>query len=369
MRSNRLAAVALGVCCAGTLYGAYQILTEKISTGSVYPNYSSYLSEPLGASAVKETLSAGRSVEILQRPIDRTWLEPDQSVVFYLAPGIYGMSYFDPEEIRAIRDYVLDGGRVLIASAHWRSLKDFQIQTVPVHRSDTLPVLLPCRPVGELKSAAFADSAAVPGRLKLVSRWPQSDVLLAAGSHPILIRLRIGEGELLVCSEPYLFSNEGLFRNRSAGLLSWIVRDRPKVVIDEYHHGVIRREGVAFLFGKYHLEAFILTLAVIAGAGLWMIVPPLMPARPPKARAAQIQNTFDGFVNLLGRVISRADLIQVCSEKWMAAQRRRPSPELKSFVDAELARRPPESAVHARDICESYNRILKKVEEDKSHVI
>ncbi len=356
-------------------YSACEILSRKFSTGSVYSAYSSYLSEPIGSSALKETLqAAGRNVEILNRPFDRSAAPPEKTVLFYLSPGIWGRGSADPQEMRNLKDFVLSGGRVFVATGGQDALlREFNIYTRWIYRADTEFLLTCAAPVGSMKSYPGAGPLQVTRNWWLDSRWPQSTVLLAADTYPVMIRAEMGRGDIIVCSDPYILSNEGLFVVRASWLLSWIVRDRSTILIDETHHGVLDREGVTSLFGKYHLEPFIIFLTILLFLSLWMIVPAFMPAIPRLDDSIHIQDTFEGIVNLLGQTVARRDVLRVCYERWSTTEKLNIDSATRSAVENEIWGGPDVDArstsADSREVCAAYNRIQKILEETKRHVI
>jgi len=373
VRRSRASAALVALVLAGTAAGAVHLMTAKFSTGDVYPPYSSFLADPLGSSALRETLeSGGVSVETLTAPLDPEGVsDAGQTVIFYLSPRVWGFSNFDPEELARIRAFLLDGGRVVVTADGDNSLMaDYRIYVRWNSEVDTGPIMKPVRPIGALRAIAADTPMWSPGLRRLSGFWPQADALLASDTFPVLMRARVGRGELIACSEPYLLSNEGLFRHRPVGLVSWIMRDRKRASIDEYHHGKIQRTGVTALFGKYRLRPFLIFLAAMVLLYLWSAVPPFMPAPPTGPTHRLVQDTHEGFVNLLTQTVSRGELLTVCVDRWIAA-RRHPDdpavPEVRQALRAASEGAPGGRA--ERETCDTYNRIYNIVQERRRHVL
>lgn len=360
MRRSFARAACLAAILAAALAAGYAVIDARFRTGDVLADYSADLYEPKGAAALRETLEAsGRRVQSMTRPLNDHRPDPSTSVVMYLGPHATGEEGFEDDERNAIREYLLAGGRVFIASSFTSFLRDYKTYIRPereMHR-DSAPVAV--RGIGPFAALLGGNTIRAPGMRRLDCRWPEADALLAADTLLIAVRMKVGGGELIACAEPYLISNEGLLRNKNSAWPAWITAGRTEVYIDETHHGVYQEQGVAWLIGKYKLWPFLLTLGAIALLGLWRILPPLLPPAAEIADSVRRQDTFLGFVNLLKGVIPERRLIGVCMEKWAQA-----GDAHSRRLDGVDAGKP-----EARQVCKTYNDILKKLEERKRHVI
>jgi hypothetical protein len=91
--------------------------------------------------------------------------------------------------------------------------------------------------------------------------------LFIAGTHVVLARERIGNGELIVLSAPELLRNDNLMRNLA--LLTALAGDGRPVYFDEVLHGITRGDGALSLMKEWNLGPFLLMLAAAAMLVFW----------------------------------------------------------------------------------------------------
>lgn len=361
MHRNFARAAAVAAILAAAIAVGYSLIDARFRTGDILAAYSSDLHEPMGTSALRQTLErSGRTVTIMTRPLQDYRPDPRDSLVMYLVPYVMGESEFDDDERRAIRDFLTAGGRVFIATARTSFLDDYRTRAWSVREAhrDSGPVAV--KGIGPFAALLGRDTVPAPGAGRIECRWPEADALMAVDTRPIAYRLRVGDGELIACAEPFLISNEGLLLNRQSPWPAWLASGRARVYIDETRHGVYHDQGVAWLIGKYGLWPFVAMLAFISLLVLWMVLPPLTPLPEPLPPTASRQDTFAGFVNLLSGVVPERMLIDVCLDKWSQG-----STAVRGADTRDLL---PEGAP-PKSVSETYNVILKKLEERKRHVI
>ncbi|MGB0581364.1 MAG: DUF4350 domain-containing protein [Limisphaerales bacterium] len=138
------------------------------------------------------------------------------------------------------------------------------------------------------------------------------------GDFPVVIERQLGEGSIVLTTDPYVFSNEALQENRHTGLLSWYLSDHRNIIFDESHFGMVRQDGVASLGRKYQLHGLALALVVLGLLFVWKnstsLVPPLDDLIAAGAVTGRDSNA--GFLNLLRRTIKPRKLIAVCISEW-----------------------------------------------------
>jgi hypothetical protein len=156
--------------------------------------------------------------------------------------------------------------------------------------------------------------------LYFVRLEPDWEVLYAAKSMPVLIHRSWGKGEIIVASDSYFISNEGVRKDRSPRLLSFVAGPPGLLVFDETHLGTQRQEGVMFLMNKFHLEGGLYALLAVLLLLLWRNSVPLVP--PPPARpdvlggAVSGKDSRSGLVNLLRRNVSPAEILPTSVAEW-----------------------------------------------------
>lgn len=147
---------------------------------------------------------------------------------------------------------------------------------------------------------------------------PQWETLYATDGHPVVLRRKLGKGEIIAFPNAELLSNEAMLKDRQTAFLAWLFRDRARIVFDEVIHGNIQQKGVVGLMREYPIEPLALGLAVLLGLFCWAQVAHILPDQPERER----QNAYSGhsaqqaFYNLVRRSLRPADLLQTCWQLW-----------------------------------------------------
>jgi hypothetical protein len=243
------------------------IVTDRRALQRVYDVYSSANTSKDGLSLASGYLAKTRKVSMLTRPLGREPIERN-AVVFRIAeemPRFFDPEDLDPKEFGPPRPkrlpllnekdeaFVRGGGRVVLAAR--KGMLDATTATDSVARK-----VLPVWPaVGNL---ALDKEARV-----FIALRPRMLPLFIAGSHVVLGRERIGNGELLVLSAPELLRNDHLMRNLA--LLAALAGDGRPVYFDEVLHGITRGDGALALMKEWNLGPFLLMLAAAALLVFW----------------------------------------------------------------------------------------------------
>jgi len=139
---------------------------------------------------------------------------------------------------------------------------------------------------------------------------------------PVVIERKWGKGSLVLISDSYLFSNEGLRKDRYPAFLAWAVGANRNVVIDETTKGVSAEPGIVELMYRYRLHGVLLAFVLAGGLFVWQCAMPLARRRPAsyEHEAAVVetqQDSMAGLVNLLRREIPRRRLLRACYTEWL----------------------------------------------------
>ena len=140
----------------------------------------------------------------------------------------------------------------------------------------------------------------------------------------VLIARDWGKGQIVLCGDTYLLSNEALKLNRQTAYVSWLVGNAGEVYFDESHLGVVMDPGVATLICKYRLYGVVFALVILAALFIWKNSLSLVPPEED-LQTATVQVTGrdagSGFLNLMYRSIKPKDLIRVAFEEWRRTAR------------------------------------------------
>jgi len=362
--------VALALLAAG---GAW-LLSRTMVQDIQHPAYSTLNDTPEGASVLYTALSHTRLEVQRLYEADRF---PAGAALFRIGGPLHAEAL---EGIAASAEeaaFVAGGGRLVCAFAGWRSAGDRE--TAPcadaatnrlaasVHRATqgvTLGVLtnfasrvqsghsaanVPWYSVGvfELRSAA-------------TNRWR---TLYALDGHPVLIETRFGKGSIVLATDCYFLSNEGLAKDARPALLSALVGEAHAVLFDETLHGLRETHNTAWLMRRYHLYGLVAVLGLLFLLALWQHACPLLPQVREDAAAAP-QTGFrieDGRVSLLRGHLPAARLPRHLFEAWRQTATRADAPacrEMEALLEtAEALRRPPVETCRAL-----YDRVRKKTQ-------
>ena len=195
------------------------------------------------------------------------------------------------------------------------------------------------------------------------------NVIYARDSHPVLVERKFGSGSLVFSADSYFVSNEALRNERHAKLLAWLAGRNTTVLFDETHLGVLEATGVAALVRKYHLHGLVFGLALLAGLFVWKnttgFVPPYAEdIVETRNDAVAGRDSAAGFVNLLRRSISSAEVLSVCFAEWKKA-RAHGRADLNARMErmAAVIAEEQAKATREKNPVESYRRITRLLTE------
>lgn len=391
--------ILFGLVLGGFLFGLVHLFNLRFETGDNYPPYSSLRADPLGTKAFFESLDPLLPARRYLLPLSKLgdgrgttllWLGEDARKLRFL-----------PGEFKDLETFVRTGGRVVFAPLpilEKPRLNIFQAGVARRGATNAPPqpgddpderqrislkerwgvafefAGLPAAGADDKQESALAfrvESAAaeLPETIqvhsglyfdKFDSEWQviydrransvdrPAKPAASTNRQAVVIERSLGKGSIVLCAEPFLFSNEALRSAREPALLAWFIGPAREVLFDETHLGVKLDPGVAALARKYHLEGFFLAVLALAGLFIWKNSTPFMPPygeQLARDRSNQIsgKDSATGFINLLRRNIRPTDLMKVCLEQWNShvARSRKPSAArlqaLQRIIDAENA--------------------------------
>lgn len=302
----------LGVLGA-TLVALAAILSLRLARGDVYPPASSLRPDPLGAKVLHEALRAmpGLTVERSFEPLDRLELGPATTI--FLLDVDAGDELLARQAIaqatRGARVVVTLGSRpshepsnavaptsfpVLIATALGLELRLEPFpsghRSVAVGRAADAPTALP-------------ETLAWSGEWLLEARHPGWHPIYRRGEAAVAAERAVGSGSLVVATDDWHLSNQGLADSRDGRWPAWLVGSASRVVFDETHLGTARQVGIATLLRRYRLTGGVLGLLIAAALALWSAASPLRPR--VAARSDRAAQSAPRDVEGLGRLLER----------------------------------------------------------------
>jgi hypothetical protein len=292
---NKIAMAGLIVLLA---WGLEQVVVSPLQTGAAYPEYSSLRSDPMGTLALYESL--GKVVKVDRLYKSRMRADPGPgTTIFVLGVEPVAWAKLKNDTLKEYEDLTSKGARLVIAflpiSEPW---KDSEARPVEArwHIRFTYKNLHVER--GEIPRESALE-------LKPGAEWTR----LAEGA----FERKLGNGSVVLVSESYPLSNEGLREEHNARLIAKLAGTANEVVFDENHFGVVETGSITKLMRKYNLEGALAVLALVAGLFLWRSASSLLPSRAPGGEQAVTgRDSLDGMVALLRRGIPEKDLLRVC---------------------------------------------------------
>lgn len=393
MASKRSGAMLLVVAVLAALFGAglYQLFALRFASGDIYPECSTYRTDPKGAKILFQSLENLPGVEVGRQLKPLGDLTGDGVSVLFLG-GSWSLLERVEEDVRP---FIESGGRAVFA---YRALEprigkrkkagekiedgsetnectsceqgiheDWAVELAQCTR-DELEGMEP-------EAKAFPE-VGNPG-LRAIS-WNSAlwfdelgdewSVLYRHLGNPVVIERHWEKGSAVLVADSYLFSNEAMVKERHSRLLVRLLGHPQKILFDEMHLGVSSKEGVMMLVNRYRMQGVLAALLVLAGLFVWQRTTSFIPRHGDDAAAQGEIGTgvgsLAGFTNLLMRHIPQKKLMDTMVKEWKATFGRTPSMQSRlEGLEAEVRRSNKNgSKVHPVDL---HNRLVKILNERK----
>jgi hypothetical protein len=186
---------------------------------------------------------------------------------------------------------------------------------------------------------------------------PEWRVLEKRDGNAAIVERDVAGGTLVLVSDSFLLSNQGLLDDREAALISQLIGPATRVLFDENQFGLSETGSAAVLIRKYRLETSIGILLAIAALFVWRNASSFLPPRE-ETLAAPVsgRDLHEGLAALLRRNIPPGQLLTTCSKEWIRCAPRNSRAEL---VQAEIQQ------WSGRDVAAGYRAICRILTERK----
>lgn len=348
-------------------FGVWRLFQIRFATGDIYPEYSTLRSDPLGAKAYVESLSAlGLPVARNYTALNRLRPPAGSRLVFFGVPvsgleersdGTGGLEQLAEKYPLTISlapvDSPLDGmeagsgrseeetapaggpapeeereipgkasgetgrGKMISLAGRWGLTLDYfdgdewleWLDEDGIARAEAAP------------GAPAGLPAGLPWRSCLILKPvdPAWQVLYRLGGEPVALTRPLPGGQLVLLGDSYAISNEAMFRHREPAFLAWLAGAGTPLIFDETHLGVEEHPGVAALGRRFGLQWLPLALLLVAALYLWKNAVPMLPRRPAgdfRTAAAVTGEAGPGLASLLQRFIPLSELAATCAREW-----------------------------------------------------
>jgi hypothetical protein len=390
----------------GFVFGLWLLLQWRIEQGDIYPAYSTYRADPMGAKALYESLQLlpGVKVERNSVPLSR-WTEVRAQT--YLVLGFSRDSWILDDEtfLERLEQIASHGGRVILSLNAAALLPDDEpdrrgnassggrlAEETPIRRTAFWELVETQWGVklgletedsdsaGDLEEPAVRVGAGSEGTLPESCPWKGTagfhdlgeawEVIYAKAGRPVVIQRNRGKGSLILVAGSYPFSNESLWRERSTQFLSWVLGRHRKITFDEVHLRMVKSPGIATLSRQYRLQGVVLVLIVVAGLFIWknaLGFPPVQTdPREERGNVVRGKDAASGYINLLRRNLAPHDLLPTMFEEWNRSFRRAAHVpvDLKRRMQSEIERERARPR-NQRDPLETYRKLCLMLRENR----
>jgi hypothetical protein len=319
-----------------------RIVSLRLGSGDIYPEYSSFRPDPLGSKAFFESLARldGKSVRRHAQALERLRVDEKTTVLFL------GTKKAAPEFFRNIEDIARPGARVVVSlnalGSHSEEREHDRLNRPAIKQqkqneddpSETrgfafgfpkVKLIDPLRlETGRLLANRVLEDPALPETLSWYGRycfeWDTNDweTLFEVKSKPVIVQRQIGLGKLVLCADSFLFSNEALARERWPQFLLWTLGRNRSIIFDESHLGVSQGSSIMLLLREFRLQRLLIGFVFVAALWIWKSSLSFVPAYSQDSTVEIVQGKTarEGVVHLLERNISAGQLPEVCLAEW-----------------------------------------------------
>jgi len=228
----RLTVALLGVLLVVVIASAIW----QADPGNHYPPLVSLSNRPDGSRGLRLSLAdLGYTVT---DQVSGAFAPPEGASLAFLLEPITGI---DEAEWQALDEWIEAGGTLILAGNSFGTLLAVQHYEFGIlYREQAVEAVTPGMPV--FTSPPLRGTAAVKASAYLESTHDDFTVLMAVEGQPVLIAKEMGAGRLILCANPYPFSNAGLKEAGNPALvLNLVAQGAPRgalIWFDEWHHGI-----------------------------------------------------------------------------------------------------------------------------------
>jgi hypothetical protein len=311
---NRLVGAAALLIAVAFLTGVVELFILRFEGGDIYPPYSSLRADPFGTKALYESLQMipGATVARNLKPLET--LSGISGVVFYTGVDPWTFRASNYKALERFETVLQHGARLIIS---------FQPKMRPPTRKEETGSVnerwgVQLAHATPDKSAEDEDEDQPRETLLYFDHLDKSwQTLYMSTGHPTAIVRRLGNGSIALVANGYLLSNQALLESRDTELLASLIRGpAPQFTFDENHFGITQTGSVVALARKYGLSGLAAGSALLFGLFVWQSSASFLPSREEAEAEVLGKSAVSGFVNLLRRGVSRADLLPLCAKQW-----------------------------------------------------
>ena len=322
MRSSYTGVLAIALLSA-LIYLLMRIATLPLESGEAYPAYSSLRADPRGTLALYESLAALGELRVTRNFQPLPKLKSTPATLLLLGEPYRQAATWSEEELKFYESLADQGARLVIAflpeppetSARKQAgsrklipaiISRWHLAAETYHGTDEEAEKAGSMP---RDTWAYFDPADKSG-WRVLETNDQDD--------PTLIERDFGKGQIVLLTESYPLSNEGLRAGRNVDLIELLAGSNQQIVFDESHLGVANTGSVGALIRRYRLTGAFAVMLLLGLLFLWKNSTSLIPrAAEPEVSVALGADAQSGLINLLKRSVSVDRVAQTCWERWI----------------------------------------------------
>jgi hypothetical protein len=353
---NAFAYILLGGMVAILLFFGLLIIARQMETGTTYPEYSTFRTDPKGLKALYDSLDSTGDIHLSRlTAFTKREISGEGRVMFMAGVnpnGFLGTS----ESAGMLNAWLASGGRLVIALnasgkppaalsellqngphealVSWREFIERWGATV-----EALWIPQPFR----ASSPQFGDFRHWFGQQffdKLGTNWKPLVYAPSNKHEAVVVERSVGAGSLVLLNDSYPISNEALSIDRNTPFLLWLLNDRNEVIFSEIQLGIDQKPGIMTLANRYGLQGLLIGLVLTALLFVWKSQYSLIPKfreNPHSDLVVEGRSADEAFITLLRRTVKEKNLLSVCLDAWKRTAK--PVPEQTKTIDALLQMR------------------------------
>jgi hypothetical protein len=312
------AAAALGLAF---LFLAARLFGIQFAAGSVYPEYSSLRSDPMGSRLLFDALAATSGIRVERNFLPNEYLPHQGTTILFLAVPPDRAA----EDRQVFEKAATGGNRVVVALDLTEGPKTLEND----------------KDGWRLKIET--DSGKGRAHRYYFGECPGWRVLDRAGPKALAIERDFGKGSVALFAGNSDFNNQSTLACDRLRQVTAALGPNSHIVFDEQHLGIAEGGSIMQMARRFRLGGLVLGLLLVAALFLWRDAtgfPPTVAASGSGGRMAG-RTSQAGLLTLLRRHVAPRDLAAACWQEWLNGNR--------GQVSAERAQRCAEIAARTED--------------------
>ena len=315
------------------VYAAIYLFNLQFTGGDVYPEFSTLRTDPRGARLLYDSLDAlpGITVERNYRALE--YLPDDVTVLLLAAPAAEFAGASEPY-LRVMEQSARRGNRV--------------VATLYLPSDAKLPKGEALEDQWDIRLAMEDKARRHTLYFAATTGWT---TLSAIGNRAMVVERAFGKGTIVLFAGSEDFTNVATVEGNHFDLVSLAIGSHTHIIFDEQHLGIAESGSVVALARHFHLMGVGVGLALCAALLLWrkgVEFPP--PAPAPASTHLTGRTAHAGLITLLRRHVAPRDLVALCWQEWLNANRGAVSPARLQKAEAIVTRSADHPVESVREI-------------------